>query len=326
MPFLVRDAASARPRATAYYAPNVESNYALGGQLMNPAVFIAGAPRSGTSLLYKLLCLHPDSTWISNWLRRAPVLTPLAGLNRLAGAADGTRQRAWFGADGQAYAYNQSRTLAQRLFPQPVEGEPVFARHRVPEASTQESPTPRQSALRRSVGSIGRFGGGTTFVSKRIAHNRRLPLLHGIFPDSRVIVLTRDGRAVAASLRTVDWWPEAPIWWYGDTPRAWEAAGRDPWELCAHHWVREVGEIEKGLAAFPEALRIRYEDLLAEPASVLGGIADFCGLAADPRWDEAVARVAVRPAGEAWREKLGPALETVERIQGEQLRAYGYLP
>ncbi|HVX45602.1 MAG TPA: sulfotransferase [Mycobacteriales bacterium] len=293
---------------------------------MKPAVFIAGAPRSGTSLLYKLLCLHPDSAWISNWLRRAPGITPLAGLNRLAGAADRTRQRVWFGPDGQAYAYNRSRSLAQRLFPQPVEGEPVFARYHLPEASTQESPTPRQSALRGSIGSIGRFGGGATFISKRIAHNRRLPLLHGIFPDSRVIVLTRDGRAVAASLRRVDWWPDSPVWWYGGTPREWEAAGRDPWELCARHWVREVEEIERGLAVFPGALRIRYEDLLADPGVVLDEIAGYCGLAPDRRWRDAVGGVAVAPAAETWRAQLGSAADTVERIQAEKLRAYGYLP
>src|SRR6266511_4315156 len=47
-------------------------------------LFIVGAPRSGTSLLYKLLCLHPRAAWISNWGRRAPGQPALAMLNRLA--------------------------------------------------------------------------------------------------------------------------------------------------------------------------------------------------------------------------------------------------
>jgi hypothetical protein len=29
-------------------------------------LFLVGVPRSGTTLLYKLLCLHPDVAYISN--------------------------------------------------------------------------------------------------------------------------------------------------------------------------------------------------------------------------------------------------------------------
>src|SRR6266542_2501848 len=115
-------------------------------------LFIVGAPRSGTSLLYKLLCLHPRAAWISNWGRRAPGQPALAMLNRLAPRLPATRRRAWFGADGgNAYAYSLSR---------------------------------------------------------------------------------------------VDWWEDGVVWWYGQTPRRWREEGRDPWELCALHWVRELAAVE----------------------------------------------------------------------------------
>jgi len=92
-------------------------------------LFIVGAPRSGTSLLYKLLCLHPRAAWISNWGRRAPGQPALAMLNRLAPRLPATRRRAWFGADGgNAYVYGRPRPLVERLFPMPVEGEPVYRR------------------------------------------------------------------------------------------------------------------------------------------------------------------------------------------------------
>jgi|SRR5215218_10657530 len=46
-------------------------------------LFLVGVPRSGTTLLYKLLCLHPDVAYISNWMRIAPGVPALALVNRL---------------------------------------------------------------------------------------------------------------------------------------------------------------------------------------------------------------------------------------------------
>ena len=45
-------------------------------------LFLVGVPRSGTTLLYKLLCLHPDAAYISNWMRTAPAVPALALANR----------------------------------------------------------------------------------------------------------------------------------------------------------------------------------------------------------------------------------------------------
>ena len=46
-------------------------------------VFLVGAPRSGTTLLYKALCLHPAVSYISNWHRRVPGVDAVAALNRV---------------------------------------------------------------------------------------------------------------------------------------------------------------------------------------------------------------------------------------------------
>src|SRR6266511_2210569 len=181
-------------------------------------LFIVGAPRSGTSLLYKLLCLHPRAAWISNWGRRAP-------------------------------------------------GQPALA-------------------MRRRLEAIQRWSGGDLLVSKRIHNNLRIPLLAEAFPRARFVNLIRDGRAVAYSLSRVDWWEDGVVWWYGQTPRRWREEGRDPWEQCALHWVRELAAVEAGLAAVPTAQRIevRYERLVRAPVDTVRGIALFAGLRPDPGW------------------------------------------
>lgn len=250
-------------------------------------LFVLGAPRSGTSLLYRALALHPEAAWISNYARRLPGLPEVAVLNRLAGAMPGLRRRVWFGEDGEnAYRYGSARNVVDRVFPQPVEGEPVFERRGVLQELGRSDCGPRQLDLRGDVERLVRASGGRLLVSKRIGHNLRIGLLDAIFPEARFVVVTRDGRAVARSLLKVDWWADHVVWWYGGTPRDWAAAGGVPAELAAHHWVREVSAIEAGLAGVDPArvLRIRYEDLVAAPHPVLTGTAAFAGLSASATW------------------------------------------
>src|SRR5262245_31061333 len=215
--------------------------------------FIVGPARSGTSLLYKALCLHPDAAYVSNWVARYPGVPQVAVLNRLARAFPSRRPDAWFADRANAYVYGTARSLARRSFPTPVEGEPLYTRSGV---ARPGGPAPRSVApateLPKAFATIRRFGGGSVLVSKRIANNLRVPLLADVFPQARFVFLVRDGRAVAASLSRVDWWPDSHVWWYGGSPRRWAAEGRDPWEICARNWVEELEQIGSGLAGVPE--------------------------------------------------------------------------
>ncbi len=285
-------------------------------------LFVVGAPRSGTSLLYRALALHPDAAWISNYHRRLPAVPEVAVLNRVARRWPATRSRVWFGEEGDnAYRYAGRRSLLERVFPQPVEGEPVFAHRGVGESGPTPTPDDRQARLARDLRRAVRASGGTVLVSKRIGHNRRVPLLHGIDPEARFVVVTRDGRAVARSLAKVDWWPESHIWWYGGTPVEWAAEGRDPVELCARHWVREVEAIRSGVAAVPPGLvhHVRYEELVRDPGRVLGEVASFAGLGQDPEWRSSLARLAFTD------KNAGARDAHVERFQEPLLRELGYL-
>jgi len=138
----------------------------------------------------------------------------------------------------------------------------------------------------------------------------------------------RDGRAVAYSLSRVHWWQDSVIWWYGSTPGSWRAAGRDPWELCARHWVRELAVIDEGLTAVPpgQRLEVRYEELVAEPISTTRRIAAFAGLREDRGWTRELSRLSYPNKNEGWRTRLAPsAVARVEAIQHGDLRRLGYL-
>lgn len=291
---------------------------------MKEPLFILGAPRSGTSLLYRTLALHPDAAWISNYGRRMPSMPQVACLNRVARHAPRLRRKVWFGESGDnAYRYGQHRSVLERVFPQPVEGEPLFQRRGVVQGVDPCTAGEDTALLRDDLARLARAAHAETVVSKRIGHNRRVALLDAIFPECRFVVMSRDGRAVARSLVAVDWWPDTDLWWYGGTPRDWARRGGDPLELAARHWVMEVEAIESGLATVaPERVhRLTYEDLVRAPFDRLREVAGFAGLSDDPGWRADLAEVRFPDKN---RTASGDADGRVDLIQGHTLRSLGY--
>jgi hypothetical protein len=288
-------------------------------------VFLVGAPRSGTSLVYKTLCLHPEASYISNWVRRLPAVPQLAVVNRAAARLPDLRLRAWFGGGDNAYVYGRRRPLWERAFPMPVEGEPLYARAGIDGLDANGSCD--LGRLRHSFSSVRRAAGGTTLVNKRVANNRRIPLLLEAFPGARFIEIVRDGRAVALSLANVDWWPDSVVWWCDMTPKRWEAAGRDPWELCARTWVEELHATEEGLRAVPEGQRlsISYEQLVRDPNTTLSGVAVFAQLDPAVAGRDWLEGVTFPDRNEAWRQRLdAAAVATIEAVERDDLRRCGY--
>jgi hypothetical protein len=291
--------------------------------------FVLGAARSGTTLLYKALCLHPDAAYFNNYLRRLPG-HPSAGIaNRLARRTPGVRRRVWFEGGSNAYVYSRRRSVMTRLYPMPVGGEPAFARCGLGEFEVEQHVTPEQArALRRAAAGVQWWGGGSCFVNKRIANLRHIHLLAEAFPSARFVDITRDGRPVAVSLSKVDWWEGSVVWWYGGTPQAWRDQGRDAWELCSRNWVEEVRAIDSGLAQLDpgRVLRVTYEELVADPVHIIHHVAEFAGLSDHPGWRAEIGRLRVNNRNDSWRERLSPeAVERIEAVQAEELRRRGYL-
>jgi hypothetical protein len=263
-------------------------------------------------------------------MRTAPAVAALALANRLTSRFPDTRRTIWFGAD-RANAYVNGEPLAWRkqLFPRPVEGEPFYRSCGI--AVPEPAGRPDMGRLQRLPGMLGavcRYDGGRVFVSKYLANNHHIPALAELFPGARFVSLVRDGRAVACSLSSVHWWPDLTVWWYGGTPGRWQGEGRDPWELCARHWVRELAVLEQGLAAVPapRRLEIRYEALVAEPLATMRQLAAFAGLADRWDWVQELARLRYPNRNERWYSQLDPQVRSrIEAMQGDDLRRLGYL-
>jgi len=77
--------------------------------------------------------------------------------------------------------------------------------------------------------------------------------------------------------------------------------------------------------ASDQVLRLRYEDLVADPIPTLTRIARFLGVAGDDRrWRSSLATLRFSDPGR-WRQELdAPTIERITRVQRDDLERYGY--
>lgn len=246
---------------------------------LQPLVLL-GPGRSGTTLLYKLLCMHPAAAFISNYDVR-PIARQFAGLAIACVPDDaGLRRRAWFTPDGRANLTR--RPLWWRVIPTPVEGEAVYRACGLQLGETHQPADERTRArLRARFQQIQSRRNARVLVLKRTANNRRLPALASALPEAKYVLIWRDGRAVARSLLKVNWWMDHPVWWAGGrTPRQLAFDTQTMVELAAKNWIREVECIERGLRSIDPArvMTIRFEDLIRRPREIIERVARFGGL------------------------------------------------
>jgi hypothetical protein len=276
---------------------------------VNPYLFVVGCPRSGTTLLQRMLDHHPLLA-VSN----DPHFIPY-GIN---GAAEGVDPPV-------------TPALVERLL-----GYRTFARLAIPEPEVREAAS-RARTYSELVGELystfARLRGKALAGEKTPRYVRFLPLLDSLFPWARTIHLVRDGRDVALS--TLEWaradrgpgrfrlWRDEPIavaalsWrWHVTTGR------RDGSELGARRY-REI----------------RYEELVARTEPTLREVAAFLGLPfAHEMLGYHEGRVREAPELSAkdawlpptaglrdWRVQMEPGdVELYEAIAGDLLELLGY--
>jgi hypothetical protein len=290
--------------------------------------FVIGPGRSGTTLLYKLMCMHPAVAYISSLEKQLPWL-PVEWTGRIRVRSFAGKLRYWFLKGGNAYLVN--KRLLQKLVPIPVEGEGLYRLHGLPANAELNNWSPELdgSALRTVFSRLREVSGKTVFVSKRTANNRRLPTLDAIFPTARFVNLKRDGRDVAESLSSVAWWNDHPLWWDPQhrTPLQVSAQGDDMLRLCARNWVAETEAIQGGLARIAprRVLEVQFERLVDAPVVEMRRVLDFVGLQSSAEYERAVTALGLgfRP-GLRRRKWSADQLAMVNREQGPQLKRQGY--
>lgn len=213
-------------------------------------VFVGGCPRSGTTLLRSMLNAHPVLALprethfvLEAYARRATFGDLRDDRNRM-------RLAKWIAT--------RKRTQFDRL--ELDTGRAVTALHRAP--PTVGSLVGTALKLYADRFDKPRWG------DKRPMHVQELPAIFDMFPDAQFITIVRDPRAVVASMKKLGWLDS----WYDGTV----AGGVD-------RWLHSVRAGRQGLRRHrdDQLLEIRYEDLVDDPAGVLGHVCTFLGLSDD---------------------------------------------
>ena len=279
---------------------------------MNPYVFIVGCPRSGTTLLRRLVDTHShiaiihQSRFIPNFFERRRGLTP-EGLvttklvDRLL-EARGVKN------------LETSRELLESL----VEaGEPVS-----------------YSTFVTGVFDLYGKGQGKRLVGDKTPSNvRHIPTLHALWPQAKFVHIIRDGRDV--SLSATNWSGAYKL------ARRYSTWAEDPITTAAVWWERLVrlGREDGGSLAPKLYHEVRYEALVSEPAKECEKLCSFLDLPYDDamlRFHEGREQVEpgrsakrawlrVTPGLRDWRSEM-PAqdLERFEAAAGGLLEELGY--
>lgn len=209
---------------------------------MSEGLFVVGAPRSGTSLLRRILNTHPEIFVAreTGFLNRQPALD-LLGAHR---ALDASARRMLL------------KSAQWRLN---LEGWDLAAvAALLEESETIEEFLPRLCALESERAEPLRYWGDNTPTYVRLSSE-----LLGIYPSAKCIVIVRDPRAVVSSILPLEFGANhatmAAIDWVGDIAHGLAAANTH--EGRVHH--------------------LRYEDLVADPGTELQSVATFLGVATD---------------------------------------------
>ena len=216
----------------------------------NPYVFVVGCPRSGTTLLQRILTHHPLLEVVndSHFIPRA-----------LKGERDELDHTMPLTAElaERAITYHRFHRLGI---------DEAVARSLIHQASTYSQ------FVGMLYGQVAQQAGKPFAGEKTPDYVRSLPLLHRLFPDARILHIIRDGREVALSLR--DWatptkGPGKIAMW--DDNRLAVAAMWWEWQ------VRAALEARATLA--PSTYHeIRYDDLVTDTDAAMRTATTFLGL------------------------------------------------
>ena len=248
--------------------------------------FIFGHARSGTTLLMRLVRLHPEvhCNYQAHFFTRQPLLKSLVDTPE---AEEWLRRR--------SNRWNQGRDLS-----------PLVLR------------AAADFIMEREAAKEGKGIVGDKSPSSAI-HGQAVRDLHAVYPDAKLVYIVRDGRDVLISERFRNLVEESKFLKAEDNHII-EELRKDPAQFTdgtrsiftetvirrvANGWVKNVQETEtEGRRLFGENyFSLRYEDLLARPFDEMQKFWNFLGVQADPSLDKAITDEMSSNPDEEWQAK-----------------------
>ncbi len=264
-------------------------------------IFVLAPPRSGTSLVYKTLCAHPDVAYLSRGYKKYPEF-PL---------------------------FAEVLTRLRIVSSSPKEARAIWNRYqdRGNDTALAAEVTPEiRDWYRRLVSRLVELRGKERFLAKFPGHALRAPWIDAIFPDCVFLIVTRDWRSVAGStvvMREKHAAEDAGFW--GIRVPGWKQIRKQMGTAeSAAHVFRIVHEtMETDTAGFAgRVVRVAYEDFCRDVAGEMKRVTAACGLAWSAGFEASLPEIRAG-TNSKWRRILDPAVVLrIRAAEGATLARY----
>ena len=281
--------------------PSAEAEGYGAGQT-GPVLFVAGSPRSGTTLVSRMLQLYygygmgPEGHWILEYVKRTKSFGDLEN-------DDNARRLI------ASILREEMFQIVRENYP-PVNGHKVDVTVEMVWGLLSDRTYP--GVVLAVLAALTRELGKSNVGNKNPGFARDLGTLYSLFPDAKYLFVMRDGRDVALSMMKQPW-------------------GQQSWYANARFWADTCAAYErfKTQVRKDQLLLIRYEDLLTDPDETASRLDAFLDnqLSAEGR-AELVSQILGgkrRENFEKWRNRMTPRDHRLyEAAAGEWLGRFGY--
>lgn len=255
--------------------------------IIDRPIFIVGLPRSGTTVLYNLLCAHEAAAYVTNSMNSFP--EALESIEWL-------RKKFSWNIKGERFLQDSIEVD----FGSPSEPLTLWGKWMNrdvqslywPEQSLADLPSGRGDEIKRDIKKILRsFGGiGRRFVLKYPIMQTELKIVQQLFPDAKFIHILRDPRMAANSLvklyrlsntqlRKINHPSIKKVVPYPrikNLSKYIEEYGVDRLECTARVWRDSVQLVRERAPDLNSYYEVRYEDLIKSPKEQLEKLFQFC--------------------------------------------------
>jgi Sulfotransferase family len=266
-------------------------------------VFIAGAPRTGTTVLHALLALDPDARVPEGWelLRPVPPPDPAAYPDEARVVlADQELRRPALVVEGldaiHLYGGRMHKECVSSMSFQ-FRSEEFTARYRVPSYArwlAQCDMRPAYEWHRLVLQILQRRFDGRRWTLKSPVHMHSLPTLLAVYPDARIVFTHRDPLAVLASVTSLI----ATMRYAHSDAFDFADIGDYHVELYGRSLERLVDLTESGALAPARVHHAHYAEFIDDPLDMMSTVSEWLGRPMTPALVESMRRhLAANPQG-----------------------------
>ena len=231
-----------------------------------PPIFIVGAPRTGSTLLYQLLIQRFHLAYMTNlqsFFYGSPAIIAKLTKRLTSSRSSNFPTKSKYGYISGAFAPSEAGATYRYWF-----GENDIS------DSPSES---RKEAARKTIGCIS-ASESTAFVAKNLYNSMRLATISSVFPEAFFIWITRDPLYTAQSLMMMRRRLYGSDYtWASVKPPTWkELVKYSPFEQVVHQ-IKDINDYILNILSLKERIRyieINYRELCLKPHHTLMRIAE----------------------------------------------------